>query len=561
MAPTAEITVEVFGRTDIGLVREHNEDNYLVADLTRHERSLKPEARQYTLAEGGALFVVCDGMGGAVCGEVASQMAIDTVYELMQGGAPGATRDVFSRRLRGAVQEANRRIFAYERADHSRSGMGTTCTAAGLVDGTLVLAQIGDSRGYLLRGGKMAQVTRDQSLANQLIEAGQMTPEEAREFEHANIILQALGVMDRVDVVLTEVPLRRGDVIMLCSDGLSGPVQDADIQVLLAGAPDPMEACRRLTEASRTNGAPDNITVVVARFGGAGLPESTESDVVRYQPHNPGPGEGDEVDTGLAAAERAAAAEAAVAAQFVPAEPTGKLDAAGSLARPTSAGFQVVGGTPAAGAPAGGPPASAPGSGEAANPGAALAATAAAFGPTGSPSGTHLRAGPASGLTMVPGAMMGYVPFAPPAAAPAAAAGPPVAALAAPAAPAGPGPVTLYGAPPVAASDEDYEIPRRRIPVVPILVFVLLVTVLIGVGGYWLLRHASKEGEVARGAPTATGATDGAASPPAGAPDTRSPPASQPALAPDAKAPASQAASQPSSQPTRPPATSPAAGK
>ncbi len=208
MVPTPEITVEIFGRTDVGLVREHNEDNYLVADLTRRERSLKPEARQYTLGDAGALFVVCDGMGGAVCGEVASQMAIDRIYELVQAGAPGAAREVFARRLRGAVQEANRQIFAYARADHSRSGMGTTCTAAGLVDGTLVLAQIGDSRGYLLRGGVMTQVTRDQSLANQLIEAGQMTAEEAREFEHANIILQALGVMERVDVVLTEVPLR-----------------------------------------------------------------------------------------------------------------------------------------------------------------------------------------------------------------------------------------------------------------------------------------------------------------------------------------------------------------
>jgi protein phosphatase len=553
MAPTADITVEVFGRTDIGLVREHNEDNYLVSDLTRRERSLKPDARQYALGDAGALFVVCDGMGGAVCGEVASQMAIDTVYELMQAGAPGAPRDVFARRLRGAVQEANRRIFAYARADHSRSGMGTTCTAAGLVDGRLVLAQIGDSRGYVLRGGKMTQVTRDQSLANQLIEAGQMTPEEAREFEHANIILQALGVMERVDVVLTEVPLRRGDVIMLCSDGLSGPVQDADIQVLLAGAPDPMEACRRLTEASRTNGAPDNITVVVARFGGAGLAEPTADELVRYQPYNPGPGDGDEFDTGLAAAQAAAAAEAA--AQFGAAEPTGKLDAAGSQGKPTSTGFQVVGGVIVPTAPAGGTPAASPATGEAANPGAALAATAAAFGPTGTSNPAQYHAGPASGLTIVPGAMMGYVPPAPPAAPPTAPA---------PAAPDGaapPRPVPMYGAPPPATSDEDLDVPVRRLPVVPILIFVFLVAILVGVGGYWLLRQASKDGVITRGGPAATGAVDRAAGGPARAPAPTTPTASQPASAAGAAVAATQTASQPTSHAQPQPATQPAAGK
>jgi hypothetical protein len=321
-------------------------------------------------------------------------------------------------------------------------------------------------------------------------------------------------------------------------------VQDADIQVLLAGAPDPMESCRRLTEASRTNGAPDNITVVVARFGGAGLPEPTEADVVRYQPYNPGAGDGDEVDTGLAAAQAAAAAEAAAAAQATPPETTGKLDASGAPIRPTAAGFQAVGvGT--AGGPAG--------AGESANPGAALAATAAAFGQAPGTTGNYSHAGPAGGLTMVPGSMMGYVPPGPPPAAQVGAAPAPHAATDV----APPRPVPLYGTPPVDAGDEELEIPRRGFPIVPILIFVCLVAVLVGVGGYWLLRHASKEGEVRGPAAAAADAAPGqAARAPASAPA-----ASQAASAPAAAAPASQAASRPASQPEPSLAKPPAAEK
>ena len=144
------------------------------------------------LGDKGALFLVCDGMGGAAAGEVASQMAVDSIYETLAEAAP-QPREGFARLLRRAVQQANEKIFIQSRDNQSERGMGTTCTAACLVDDTLVVAQIGDSRCYVLRDGKLAQVTKDQSLAWQLIEAGAMTPEEAKAFEHANIILQALG--------------------------------------------------------------------------------------------------------------------------------------------------------------------------------------------------------------------------------------------------------------------------------------------------------------------------------------------------------------------------------
>ena len=156
------------------------------------------------LGDKGALLLVCDGMGGAAAGEVASQMAVDSIYEALTAAEP-QPRDGFARLVRRAVERANERIFIQSRDNQSERGMGTTCTAAALVDETLVVGQIGDSRCYILRDGKLAQVTKDQSLAWQLIEAGAMTAEEAKAFEHANIILQALGVQERVEVVLSQV--------------------------------------------------------------------------------------------------------------------------------------------------------------------------------------------------------------------------------------------------------------------------------------------------------------------------------------------------------------------
>src|SRR5581483_7549112 len=126
----------------------------------------------------------------------------------------------------------------------TRRGMGTTVTAAALVDDHLFLAQVGDSRGYILRDGTLVQVTRDQSLVNQLIEAGQLTEEEAETFEHNNIILQALGTAETVQVDLTYAELKRGDILMLCSDGLSGMVRNDEIREVLKASPEPFEACK-----------------------------------------------------------------------------------------------------------------------------------------------------------------------------------------------------------------------------------------------------------------------------------------------------------------------------
>jgi protein phosphatase len=289
MPPTPpDISVEVFGKTDVGLVREHNEDNFLIADVTGGVRTAEPrDPFTFKLGEKGAALLVCDGMGGAAAGEVASQMAVDSIYDALAASEP-QVRDGFARLLRRAVQHANERIFIQSRDNQSERGMGTTCTVASLVDDTLVVAQIGDSRCYILRDGKLAQVTKDQSLAWQLIEAGAMTPEEAKAFEHANIILQALGVQERVEVVLSQVSLRRGDITLLCSDGLHGPVADEEILAVLIGEPNLQKAGEALIQKALDRDGPDNITVVLGRFDGEGLQPPTAEDVVQFVGYDPG---------------------------------------------------------------------------------------------------------------------------------------------------------------------------------------------------------------------------------------------------------------------------------
>src|SRR5213075_228795 len=166
----------------------------------------------------------------------------------------------------------------------SRRGMGTTSTVATLMDDRLFLAQVGDSRAYILRDGELTQVTRDQSLVNQLIEAGQLTEEEAETFEHNNIILQALGTSDTVQVDLTFCELRRGDTLLLCSDGLSGMVRFEEIREVLRSSTEPLEVCKALTERANQAGGHDNITVIIVEFDGNGIkPHDDGGDPLKYR--------------------------------------------------------------------------------------------------------------------------------------------------------------------------------------------------------------------------------------------------------------------------------------
>jgi protein phosphatase len=274
--PKGPIRYRLFGATDVGQVREHNEDNFLIADLATREREVFSNERE--IAARGAVFGVCDGMGGAAAGEVASQLAVDIIFERLGSDPPATQRDELARRLVEAVEQAGVRIFHNARSDRARRGMGTTSTMGVLLDDRLFLAQVGDSRAYVYRGGALVQVTRDQSLVNQLIEAGQLTEQEADSFEHNNIILQALGTAETVQVDLTYVDLRRGDTLLMCSDGLSGMVKADEIKSVLAAHSDPTQIAQALIERANKAGGHDNITVIVVKFEGAGLSPPNDRD-------------------------------------------------------------------------------------------------------------------------------------------------------------------------------------------------------------------------------------------------------------------------------------------
>jgi serine/threonine protein phosphatase PrpC len=280
------VRVSVFGKSDLGRSRDHNEDSFLVADLTSGNASLAPEVRDHEIGPRGSLFMVADGMGGAAAGELASAMATDLIYHHLstvwtQDPNPSAGRFAF--RMKEAVELANERLYAYAREHPEVRGMGTTVTAAGVFGHDLYLTQIGDSRGYLVRNAEAIQLTKDQSLMQRLVDAGELTPEEAEQSERRNIILQALGPDPRVKVDLTRQTLRRGDVLIICSDGLSGLVRREEFAQLAGEFPDLPELCSALIDRANERGGPDNITVVTARFDGAGLPEPDQAEGVGYQ--------------------------------------------------------------------------------------------------------------------------------------------------------------------------------------------------------------------------------------------------------------------------------------
>ncbi len=290
------IQVSVFGRTDPGQVRSDNQDSFLIAELDAdgtnsgvlvHPETNGPaQAGSFMLGPKGALLLVADGMGGAAAGGLASKLAVVEIYQEMisrWGADRNQTPRQFALRLREAVEQANARIHQEAKANPDFRGMGTTATLGGILDGFLYLAQVGDSRAYLVRNGEARQLTRDQSLVQELIEAGTLTEEEAERSDRRNLILQALGSAPEVKVDLTYQELRRGDTVLLCSDGLCGQVRRQEIARAVNEVPDVAALCEHLIQLANSRGGPDNITVVVARFNGAGLESPREGDPVGRQ--------------------------------------------------------------------------------------------------------------------------------------------------------------------------------------------------------------------------------------------------------------------------------------
>ena len=227
-------------RTDIGCLRDHNEDSLVVTP---------------------PLFAVADGMGGHAAGEVASEIAVRVLSELAPEHPDGEA-------LGRAIEEANRAVIQAAREGRGRQGMGTTMTAAMLEGERLVIAQVGDSRAYLLHQGKLQQLTRDHSLMADRIEAGQLTPEEARTHPQRSVITRALGSDAHLHPDIYEINVETGDRLLICSDGLSGMIFDDQIENTLRRVQDPQRCASQLVNEAIANGGHDNVTVIVADVTG-----------------------------------------------------------------------------------------------------------------------------------------------------------------------------------------------------------------------------------------------------------------------------------------------------
>lgn len=268
--------IEAAAASHPGRVRENNEDHYLVARLGRSLEVVATNVPDGELPtrfdEAGWILVVADGMGGAEAGEVASRMAIEaglfhhmarpTWYLRQDTEEAGRVLE----RMRDLLDRVHRDLARVASSDRALAGMGTTLTAAYATGANLFLAHVGDSRAYLLRGGELEQITRDQTLVQQLVDQGSIQPEAAARHPLRHVLAHAVGSdgVDRLPSDLRHLKLADGDRLLLCSDGLSDPLDDQEIAAQLATAKSPRAACDALIAAALEGGGPDNITCLVA---------------------------------------------------------------------------------------------------------------------------------------------------------------------------------------------------------------------------------------------------------------------------------------------------------
>jgi protein phosphatase len=227
-------------------------------------------------------------MGGALAGDVASRMAVDSVREMLIGSEGETCEQEIDlvECLKNATIYANLAIHLRSQEDSRCAGMGATFTGAAVKGDSLDLVQVGDSRGYVIRKGQIRLATKDQSLVQQLVDVGQISESEAETHMFRNVILQALGAQSEVNPVTGRIRLRQGDMVLLCSDGLSGKLRSEDIQqIVLSTNGDLAKACDALVEEANNRGGEDNITVVLARFLGDDLePPATERITIELPP-------------------------------------------------------------------------------------------------------------------------------------------------------------------------------------------------------------------------------------------------------------------------------------
>ena len=277
--------LEAYAATHVGRVRKGNEDNYLMMDVPAcmlsfsrqgSEDSVQVDSQRMEVGVKGAVLAVSDGMGGALAGEVASRLAVETVADKFLKDenlySEFGHQDRLLTLLFESAVAANETIFTQGRSDAKFQGMGATFTGAIVTPDSVEIVQVGDSRAYLIRESGIHQLTKDQSLVQQLIDTNQLSAEEAETHALRNVILQALGAQFEVFPVTARLLPNDGDILMLCSDGLSNKVASSDLQkIVLDNRDDLGRACRKLIDTANDNGGEDNITVILAKISGESL--------------------------------------------------------------------------------------------------------------------------------------------------------------------------------------------------------------------------------------------------------------------------------------------------
>jgi serine/threonine protein phosphatase PrpC len=288
------LMIEIHATSHVGRVRRGNEDNYLVLNITDSQEwsssqdvgDFVVESLEFEVDENGIVAAVSDGMGGALAGEVASKMAVETITERLLDNDPDKTMSPHNQtnslieKLYDATVYANNLIHQQGRSDPQYNGMGATFTGMTVTDEGIDLIQVGDSRAYLIRNAKIYQVTKDQSLVQQLIDSGQIQAHEADSHALKNVILQALGAQNEIYPVPARLLPQRDDVILLCSDGLSNKLPAEDLLKIINENMDQLDtACGELINEANARGGEDNITLILAKLTGSDLPEATEDEV------------------------------------------------------------------------------------------------------------------------------------------------------------------------------------------------------------------------------------------------------------------------------------------
>lgn len=263
--------------THQGRVRKNNEDAYLVSALDGEEPQINQARRSQKTCQIGLLAAVADGMGGAAAGEIASREGLASIAVYLfghWGRFPNtkATEQHLLKALKGAVEEASSAVLRYSDEDRTSRGMGSTLTAAVIWNGHLYLAQIGDSRAYLYRRPTLTQLTQDQTLVNDMVNSGFLTREQAKVHPQRNMITQALGCPQPLTVALGRITLRRGDRLLLCSDGLHGEVSDEQLQEIFSRSYSPRRTLEVALEAALEHGGRDNVTGIVLALDDPGFP-------------------------------------------------------------------------------------------------------------------------------------------------------------------------------------------------------------------------------------------------------------------------------------------------